>query len=182
MELKNNLDYALAYVALGWEVFPIRPKTKKFFYPYPEYKGAPNDKYPEGTPYSWKAQATKDPERVKRYWMDHPDASIGVATGQRSGGLFVIDFDQREEEGKFGLETLREWEREHGELPETARILSGGGGLHLLYMYDKPIKGGSDIREGMDIRGEGNYIIAPPSVHPNGNRYEWEAGFEPFKE
>lgn len=73
-----------------------------------------------------------------------------------------------------GYETLKEWQNEHGELPETWQSITGRGGYHLFYFDIEPHKNRVGLYEGVDIRGEGGYIIAPPSVHANGHRYEWE--------
>ena len=81
----TNLDYALYYATVkGWAVFPIQPRKKNKFYNYPEYKN-PNT----GSCYSWRYQATTDPERIRKFWTDHPAASIGIATGAVSGGGFM---------------------------------------------------------------------------------------------
>lgn len=180
--MMNNeiLETVLKYNALGLATFPIKPRTKIGFYRYEEFRGEPNNKWPEGSPFSWKAQASNDPERSRRYWTDHPDANIGIATGMISGGLIVLDFDEDEEQGKHGLEVLKDWEEKYGSFPETARVITGRGGIHLLFHYDKPIKGTEAIYPGVDVRAEGNYILAPPSIHPNGRSYQWEAGYEPF--
>lgn len=182
-----NIDYALCYARHGIPVFPVRPYTKTEFYYYPEYRGAPSKQFPEGTPYSWKAQATTDPERIRKFWTDHPDANIGGATGQ---GLYVLDLDRehvnKDRSGKEtlitdGWERLRQWQKETGmELnTDTVMSLTGRGGNQLFYHADprRVLAGKSNIfddNSGCDTRGEGNYVMLPPSIHPNGSRYEWE--------
>ena len=181
------LAYALCYASHGIPVFPLKPKTKTGYYGYPEFKGDPSRKYPDGNPYSWKAQATTDPERVRRYWTDHPDANIGGMTGN---GLYVLDLDQehvnKDGTGKetlvsSGWERLHQWQKETGMIlnSETAMSLTGRGGNQLFFHADPrtQLKGSSDIfrdSSGCDTRGEGNYVLLPPSVHPNGDRYMWE--------
>lgn len=59
-------------------------------------------------------------------------------------------------------------------MPETAMSITGRGGYHYLYWDAAQWKNRADLYEGVDIRGERGYIVAPPSIHPNGRRYEWE--------
>lgn len=103
--------------------------------------------------------ATTDATRINGYWNAHPGANIGIPTGKRSGFL-VLDIDEG------GAESLHELEREHGELPATCAVETGSGGKHYYFRYPA----GEDVRNsagklgpGLDIRGEGGYIIAPPS-------------------
>lgn len=142
---------------LGWAVFPVSQKTKK---PY--------------TPHGCK-DAKRDPQAIKAWWKRHPDASIGVATGMPSN-LLVIDIDLDEDKGLDGMRELREWEHDHKELPETVSAITGRGGSHLYFKYDGSEKYGNraGILDGVDVRGDGGYVIAPPSLHPNGTEYQWE--------
>ena len=142
---------------LGWAVFPVSEKTKK---PY--------------TPHGCK-DAKKDPQAIKAWWKRHPNASIGIATGSPSH-LLVIDLDIDENKGLDGMRELREWEHDHKELPETVSAITGRGGSHLYFKYDGSEKYGNraGILDGIDVRGDGGYVIAPPSLHPNGTEYQWE--------
>lgn len=151
--LEAALKYATKY---GWAVFPCSQKTKKPL-----------------TPHGCKdAKKTSGP--IKAWWKKHPDASIGVATGSISN-LMVIDLDVDEEKGLDGVHEMMLWEREHGDLPETARVITGRGGVHLYFTYDGIDQTNrTGILEGIDVRGEGGYVIAAPSIHPNGTLYEWE--------
>lgn len=144
---------ALEYVRKGLEVFPLQPRGKK-----------------PCTQHGY-LDATTDEKQIIAWWTRWPDANIGIAVGDK---FVVIDLDVDEDRGINGYHTLLEWEREHGKLPETVMSLTGRGGYHYLYRVDRPYKNATSIREGVDIRGEGGYIVAPPSIHPNGNRYEWE--------
>lgn len=148
-------DEALAYAAMGWSVLPLQPKDK-----IPHTRHGVKD-------------ADSDVDTISGWWSEHPDDNIGIATGTPSRGLFVIDIDIDETRGEDGLETLIEWQREHGELPETACVTTGRGGRHLYY-YGDPVGNSVNQEMGIDIRGEGGFVVAPPSVHPNGNRYEWD--------
>lgn len=154
------LEEALKYAKAGFAVFPLEVSGKK-----PLTTNGCKD-------------ATKDLGVIKAWWGNTPNANIGIATGSVSGGLFAIDLDIDEDKGINGYETLKQWEQSNGKLPDTCQTITGRGGYHLLFRSDKQIRNRVNILEGIDIRGEGGYIVAPPSMHPNGNRYEWEYGLE----
>lgn len=148
-------DDAVAYARRGWAVFALKPRSKE-----PATLHGVKD-------------ATTDVEAIDEWWTEHPRCNIGIAMGSPSGGLMAIDIDVDEDAGKDGMATLRAWERAHGELPETSSAITGRGGVHMLYRMEGVRNSvGGDCA--VDVRGEGGYIVAPPSVHPNGNRYEWE--------
>lgn len=149
-------EWALKYAGMGLAVFPIKEKEK-----------AP------ATPHGCK-DATTDTLQIKTWWNVNPMYNIGIATGSRSGGLVVIDLDVDEEKGKNGYEVFKEWQQEHGDLPETCQSITGRGGYHLFYRDAARHQNAQSLYEGIDIRGEGGYVLAPPSIHPNGRTYEWE--------
>jgi hypothetical protein len=109
-------------------------------------------------------------EEIKRWWTKVPNASIGVVTGKISG-IVVVDVEA-------GGDTK--------DLPPTVIVRTGGGGFHFFYKHpNTPVKNRVRIREKTDIRGDGGYVVAAPSLHKSGNRYEWavapeDAGFEDF--
>jgi hypothetical protein len=105
-----------------------------------------------------------------------PQANIAIATGALSG-LVVLDVDSY----KGGADSLRALEQCYGPLPETVQQLTGGGGAHYLFAHPGSHIGNSTdkVGGGIDIRGDGGYIIAPPSLHKSGTRYSWEASSEP---
>ena len=152
MSLVNE---AIKYAELGFAVFPVRQNKAPF------------------TPHGCK-DAKTDIRAIKAWWKRYPDANIGIATGSASGGIVVIDIDIDEDKGVYGDESLREWERENGELPETWRAITGRGGYHIYYRSDEKIKNTTNLYPGIDIRGEGGYVVAPPSIHQNGTCYQWE--------
>lgn len=148
---------AVRYVEMGLAVFPVVARGKR-----PAVEGGLN---------SW----TDNPDSVRGWWAGHPDHNIGVTCGTPSGGLLVLDFDVDEERDKNGLSTLREWERAHGELPATAVSVTGGGGMHYWYRTDRTnIRPSVNHELGVDVRCDGSYVVAPPSVHESGRRYEWQ--------
>lgn len=147
---------AVEYINMGLAVFPVVYKGKT-----PLTKNGCKD-------------ATTDAAVVKGWWQKWPNANIGIATGAKSNGLLVIDLDVDDNRGIDGYQTLRDWEKKHGHLPETIQSITGGGGYHLLYRGAQRVGNRAKVLEGIDVRGEGGYIIAPPSIHPNGMSYEWE--------
>lgn len=149
------LQHAIRYAQMGWPVFPCSPATKKPL-----------------TLHGFK-DATTNQETIQAWWRSHPDAMIGVPTGQRSG-FFVLDIDCDPESGKDGFASIRAM----GILPKTAHARTPRGGLHVLYRWDpeRPIGSSAGrIGLGLDIRGEGGYIIAAGSVRADGRVYEWLA-------
>lgn len=156
-------DWALKYADMGLAVHPLIP---------PRLGG---DK-PGKRPYlkGWQHLASTDPVQIEEWWSKWPDANIGIVTGVRYGGLVVIDLDIDEDTGKNGYEVLRDWQRIHGELPDTCQSITGRGGYHYLYRDSAEHKSKVDLYDGVDIRAEGTYFVAPPSLHENGRKYEWE--------
>ena len=156
------LKCALYYAKSGLAVFPLKPKSKMPIYPG-----------------GFKI-ATTDTGTITDWWAKHPSANIGIATGAKSGGMFVIDLDKDSDKGIDGYETLTDWERDNGDLPDTANTITGRGGYHLLYKTNKTVKSRAGLYDGIDIRGDGGYIVAPPSIHNNGNEYQWEQTLAEF--
>jgi hypothetical protein len=87
-------------------------------------------------------------------------------------GIFAVDVDPRNE----GDASLAHLLSKHGPLPDTVMACTGGGGLHIIFRGDV---GGTVLDQGVDIKSSGGYIVAPPSLHPNGRRYLWEASSRP---
>ena len=148
-------EAALGYVAQGFAVIPLRPRGKE-----PMTRHGLKD---------W----TDDPESVRAVWGQYPNANVGIVCGAPSGGLVVVDLDTHED-GHDGHDARREWERDRGDLPETCTAITGSGGTHMLYRARREVRPSVNQELAVDVRGDGSYIVAPPSVHPNGRRYEWE--------
>lgn len=173
------LDAALFYVSKGWKVLPLHsPVTDddglvSCSCNKPDCKsGAKHPRLMHGL-----RDASSDPEQIKRWWDMWPDANIGICTGSTSGGLVVIDIDKKHD----GVENWKDLiaSKPVG-VPETPIALTGGGGFHLLFTCpDKIPNSASKITRGVDVRGEGGYIVAPPSLHMSGKRYEWEISADP---
>jgi hypothetical protein len=118
------------------------------------------------------ADATTDGHAITSWWRRWPQAGIGIATGATSG-LVVVDVDPRHD----GIASLRRLQAEHGPLPRTATVRTGGGGGHI-YLR---LPAGRSVRSrcplagypGVDLKADGGYVVAPPSLHASGRRYEW---------
>ncbi|MEO9298782.1 bifunctional DNA primase/polymerase [Devosia alba] len=111
--------------------------------------------------------ASRDPQQIERWFADAA-YNIGIATGAVSG-VIAVDIDPRHD----GDETLRQLEDRHGDLPLTWRFLTGGGGEHILFRHPgvKIANSAGSLGSGIDVRGDGGYIVAPPSIHICGRRY-----------
>ena len=111
--------------------------------------------------------ATTNPETIKRYWRI-ADRNIGIPTGSVSG-VWILDVD-----GEDGEATLRGLRARLGALPRTREVITGGG-RHLWFRYTGPIPSTADTRIGAGVhtRGDGGYVVVPPSVHASGRIYQW---------
>ena len=123
---------------------------------------------------------TDNPGQIDVWWgqgehagkRGNPSYNIGMACGQVSGGIIVIDLDCHSDEAN-GLHFLRDWEVEHGKLPETWTQITGSGGKQLFYRAGQDIRNSANGEIGVDVRGNGGYVVLPPSLHPCGDCYEW---------
>lgn len=157
----------------------------------PTNSGHAGIKVPRGA--KWQERATTDAAEIEMFWTgdgEYPENARGevypyarvsaprnVSIAFTPGcGLFALDID-----GGKGQEALAQLEAEHGALPETVTSLSGSqSGFHMIFRASEAILNtASAIAPGVDIRGEGGQIIAPPSVHPTFGFYEWEEGHAP---
>jgi hypothetical protein len=138
---------AVRYAAAGLPVFPCQDKR-------PLVRHGLHD-------------ATTDRRMILRYWRRWPNAAIAVVTGWVSR-LVVLDVDGRE-----GADALRELELSCAPLPRTASVVTPRGGQHFYFRHpggEIPNSAGQ-IGPGLDVRGDGGYVIAPPSSI-GGRRYE----------
>jgi hypothetical protein len=115
--------------------------------------------------------ATTTSETISRWWRHWPDANVAVRTGAASG-IVVLDVDPRH----GGARSLRRLAERHGPMPNLPRVRTGSGGWHLFFAHPgaRVRNSAGLIGDGLDIRGDGGYVIAPPSFHASGHRYEWE--------
>jgi len=157
---RELLRGALIYAGRGIPVFPCeaggkRPLTAEGF-----------------------LEATTDEARIRGWWERWPNANVAIPTGERSG-LLVLDVDAGE-----GTDSVALLELSRGQPPRTARVATGGGGVHLYFrypssrelraagMYTRQVRNSQGLLgDGLDVRGEGGYVVAPPSS--TARTYRW---------
>jgi Bifunctional DNA primase/polymerase, N-terminal len=169
----NLYNEALRYAAeFQWAVFPLIPRGKR-----PATRHGVKD-------------ATTNTAQVKAWWTRTPEFNIGVATG-RASGFFVVDVD-----GEIGLKSLTDLLAQRSVI-KTRTVMTGGGGLHLYFRMpardhvtpdqardhvtpdligggrDGDVRNRAGLLPGIDIRGDGGYVVVPPSLHESGQRYKW---------
>ncbi len=147
MENKTLLEWALYYKhQKGWSILPLKGKLPSI------------DKWA-----AYQKDFATD-EEIEEWFTNPAVTGMGILTGKLSG-LVVLDLDLAKGADITGLELL-----------PTVISKTGGGGQHHYYKFPQngEIRNSAGlIREHIDIRGEGGYVVAPPSLHPNGNNYEW---------
>jgi KaiC/GvpD/RAD55 family RecA-like ATPase len=142
------MNEALQYARMGWRVFPCIPGQKE-----PLGLLVPNGC----------KDATTNEVKIREWWTHQPDANIGIATGRESN-LTVLDMD-----GEIGKTT--------GASYISPTKMQTGNGEMLFFAYEPRLKNSvKKLGPGLDIRTEGGYVCAPPSLHPNGKRYTWLLG------
>lgn len=158
--MNTTLEHALKYAALGMKVFPLTANTNV------PLKGS-----------NGHHDATDDPAVIRQWWATYPNANIGIATGAVSG-IWVLDIDVKD--GKDGQKQLLHFLEVHNipmDRVSTMRAKTSSGGVHIYFRYEQalPVKNRAAILgpdSGIDIRGDGGYVCAPPSVR-NGGVYKW---------
>jgi hypothetical protein len=150
LPISKQHNSAILLARKGYRVFPCLPSNKV-----------------PAVPHGCKA-ATRGKETIDAWWLADPDFNIGVATGKASG-FFVIDIDSDE-----GEAALKEMEGELGALPPTVEVITATG-RHLWFKTTEATIRNSvkQLAPGIDVRGDGGYVLAPPSVHPSGHVYCW---------
>jgi len=114
-----------------------------------------------------KDDATTDPTVITSWWSRWPWASVGI---RPPVGVVVLDVDPR----NHGATELLSLTREHGQLPPTLTARTGSGGFHIWLSYGGRARG--RLCPGVDIKTHAGYVVAPPSPHVSGRRYEWVTG------
>jgi putative DNA primase/helicase len=150
------LEAALKFAEKGWPIFPVKPRGKTPL-----------------TAHGLK-DATTENETILGWWQKWPSANIGVPTGE----VVVVDID-----GATGEASLRALEAEFGPLPVTLQSTTGKGRHFWFDANGNKIRNSAGkLGEGIDIRAKGGYVIAPPSIHESGKKYEWVSGDAPLAE
>lgn len=179
----DMLAAALAYARKGVPVFPCSPSTAKGKAKQPLVPKESTPGAKDGGLYL----ATTEEARIRAWWERWPKALIAMPTGRRAG-VFVLDLDAKDHPADDMLAAVARWCG--GVLPPCPVVRTQSGGLHLWYAYpDLPEGAKLGNRAGLfgkvegvdpviaahvDVRGEGGYVIVPPSVMADGKRYDWE--------
>ncbi len=161
----DTLATVLALAGKGWRLFPCLPRSKK-----PCIK-------------EWPTLATTDPEQLRTWAHEHPGCNWALATGPASG-VWAMDCDVKpcpscppETRKVNGASTLKNLMAQHGALPLTLITVTHHGNQYLFkYPSDRTIRNenaGKKLGDGLDIRGDGGYVMVPPSVHPVGSPYRF---------
>ncbi|GAG19795.1 unnamed protein product, partial [marine sediment metagenome] len=148
--MKNLMDYALAYCKLGWSVIPIKPNEKIPLIEWGKYQ---------------KERATED--QIEKWWKKYPNANIGITTGIISD-IIVIDIDSSKGE--------EEYIAKFGELHSTISQKTGkpkATQKFFKHPRDHTYHNIPRLLPDVDVRADGGYVVAPPSIHPNGTQYKW---------
>lgn len=155
-----SAEAAMALANRGLSVFPVNAQTK-----------APL------TQHGCK-DATRDERQIIEMWRKHPAAGIAVATGKASG-IVAIDIDPR----SGGEDGFAELAGRIGNPGQTVRVLTPSGGYHLWYRGPAATVACSagKLAPGVDVRGTGGYVVAPPTTRPDGTGWRW-AGKAPLAE
>jgi hypothetical protein len=168
-----RLQLALAYASRGWRVLPLWwPVAGHCACPAGERCPRPA-KHPHPLVPRGVHDASCDPASVRRWWSAAPQANLGLATGR---GLLVLDVD-----GETGQASLRRLVAEHGQL-RAAWTRTGSGGWHAWLALPPGAVAPNSVRRlgpGLDTRGDGGYVVAPPSRHASGGVYAWLRGEPP---
>jgi len=146
------LESAEKLVSQGFSVFPIVFKNKIPL-----------------TPNGFK-DASNSFEQLKKWDEKFSYYNIGIKTGN---GISVVDIDPRNGGTESWIDIL-----EDNELPDTVCAITGGGGRHYFFKAETKCFA-NKLGKGIDIKGEGGYVVASPSIHPNGNKYEWLPNYSP---
>lgn len=167
-------DAATRYAKAGWAVLPVHSVGAGG-----ECSCGRNDckavgKHPR-TFHGFK-DATTDVAIIQRWWNQWPDANIGIATGARSN-VVVVDVDPK----NFGDEAMFEWEVKYGDLPRELVVSTGSGGEHIYFACEAgvQVRSAPSSIPGVDLKGDGGYVVAPPSIHASGLRYTWLSQRQP---
>lgn len=164
---------AVVYARRGWPVFPCHsPIASRSACSCGMRDCASPGKHPRVR--NGLHAATVDEAQVRRWWARWPNANVGIRTGTESG-LVVVDVDP----AHGGGDSLDRLVSAHGRFfANTRTVRTGGGGWHFYFRHPGELvrnDTGRRLGPGIDVRGDGGYVLAPPSAHSSGNHYELDA-------
>lgn len=156
---------ACSYVQRGWKVIQLHDVTAGHCSCFEARQCESAGKHPIAR--AWQLNFLETPGEIMSAWAARPFANVGIVTGPPSG-IFVLDVDPVHD----GPQRLAELQQAHGALPHTFTVQTGSGGWHLYFSmagvdFDLTNSRGS-LPLGLDIRGRGGFVVAPPSVSARG--------------
>lgn len=157
--MMHNIEQAaFEYLRRNWSVIPIRAHDKRPAIRWLEYQ-----------------HRLANEDEIQSWFKRWPDGNVGIVTGVISG-LVVLDIDPKH----GGDSSLDELIQEHGPLPHTIEAITGGGGRHVYFSHPGGIvRNKVGLAPGIDLRGDGGCIVAPPSLHASGKTYSWLPDHDP---
>ncbi|MFD2650677.1 bifunctional DNA primase/polymerase [Brucella rhizosphaerae] len=166
------LDVALSYQARNWPVFPCRYRDEEII----DQHTGEIEILATKTPLTSNGfrGATLNERIVREYWRRNPSAMIGVPTGAPIGA-WVLDIDPKH----GGDETLAFLEQQYDSLPTTLTAETTSGGRHYFFRHRQGVRNRGALGSGVDVRGDGGYVIAAGSVPEVGLPYRWISEQEP---
>lgn len=170
-----NLEDALVYAKRGWYIVPDHTVTDARLCTCNDTTCTSIGKHPridrESAEGPLRNIGSVDPAVLSRWWRMWPDSNIAIVCGKISG-LIAIDIDPR----NGGLHSWAQLINQHGMHDNTIVSKSGGGGRHILFAHPRftVVRNRIGLAPGIDVKGDGGRIVAPPSNHISGNKYEWD--------
>jgi hypothetical protein len=148
--MNNSRTSALGYSKSGLSVVPIQPRDKTPLIPWEQYQ-----------------RVCATDSEINSWWLKWPEANVGIVTGALSG-VVVIDLDTPEAKEKL-KELIPGFD-----FSKVPRSRTGKGWQLFFHHPAVTIPNRAGIIPGLDVRGDGGYVVAPPSIHPSGKVYKWE--------
>lgn len=162
----DSRSTALMLAEQGYKIVPLPPR----------------EKFPKGLA-EWQKRATNDVAQIKRWFDKHPERGVGWAMGAQPNGLNLAGIDVDVAGGKLGFSTMSSLRDRFGlreMMRSTIRTETGTGGWHMIVDTGSVLVSNGRLGPGVDLRGEGGFLVAPPSIHPNGRAYRWVEGKAPW--
>ncbi|MGD8837103.1 MAG: bifunctional DNA primase/polymerase [Desulfobacteraceae bacterium] len=141
------MDAALEYLDQGLSVIPVKQADKRPYIKWGQFQ-----------------QRLPTPDELESWWSQWPDANVAIICGKVSG-IFCVDAD-----GPAGIQWM------NANLPKTGVYSVTSKGVHAIYRIpeDKMVRNAVRLAPEVDIRGDGGYFVAPPSMHASGHKYQWQ--------
>jgi putative DNA primase/helicase len=165
----RNLKFALRAVGRNCRIIPLQWPDGEGLCSCGDSACSSVGKHPLIT--DWLRQATVDTDTIRKWWAQWPNANIGVVTGKASR-IVVLDVDNRH----HGESSLQALEKQNGPLPEGPQVITGGGRHRYFAHPGFLVKNKVNLLPGVDLRGDGGYVVAPGSLHKSGRTYLFKFG------